>query len=174
MTRCPALLAVLGVSSLLVLAIGCDCGRSRERNDRERSTKTAEPDEPAEEPPPPARAKERPAAPSDPRFGPASVVLEKVEGRPHAQIRIAIPEGAGVTEGAEQRAAIYFDDGPPISAALTARTGAWRSEDLRLPTAVESAARAIVKIPTTPQTTFVFEVAGAWDNPGPVTLESAR
>ena len=156
---------------------GCDCGRQEARNGRgtERSA-APEPTEPAEEPPPPARPREHTAAPSDPRFGAAAITFKKVDDRPHAEVRVAIPEGAEVREGAEQSAAIYFDQGPPIAAKLTAREGSWRSADLRLPTVVEGAAQVTLKISTTPQTTFIFEMAGAWQNAGsaPVTLESGH
>ena len=166
------------VAFALVPVTGCNCGEHRERGNRRpsRTAEPAEPSEPAEEPPPPARAKEHTPAPTDPRFGTASITFSKVDDRPHAAIRVAIPEGADVHEGATQRAAIYFDQGPPISAPLTAHDGAWQSADLRLPPPVEAAAQATLKIPTTPQTTFIFEMSGAWNSAAtaPVTLESGR
>lgn len=170
--------AFVGCLVLWLSAAGCDCGKERHHaRAQEHDAKAETPAEPAPEPeqtpPPPSEAGH---AALDPRFGTASLTFKIVDGQSHAEIRVTIPEGAAVQDGAEHRGAIYFDNGPPIAANLTAAGGMWKSADLRLPAAVRTATRAVVKIPTTPQTTFVWDVTGVWQNAegGPVILETSR
>jgi len=173
--------AFLGAVLLVLAAAGCDCGNDGDR-DHDRAgtepTKTAEPEpEPEPEPPPPPAQPRQDSAPTGRPFGTASVTFDVAEGRPRAKVRITIPEGATVADGATLRAAIYFDNGPPIAALLTARGGAWETQTINLPAVVKTAERTILRISTTPeQTSFVWESLGAWQTAeqGPVTLDTGH
>jgi hypothetical protein len=166
---------------------GCDCDGDRDREDgrdgdREDAApaKTADPEpEPEPDPPPPPaqRGDGGPAAPRGRPFQVASITFRIEEGRARAKIKVTIPEGVTVEPGARLNAAIYFDNGPPIAANITATDGAWQSEDLRLPNAVRTADRLAMRISTTPEATaFVWEVTGVWQTAehGAVTLDTGH
>lgn len=174
--------AFLGGAFLVLAVAGCDCG---ERTERERPradaepTKVAAPDpEPDAQasPAPPAKRSQPQGPPAGGRFGLASITIEYAEGRPRVKVRVAVPEGATVPDGETVRAAIYFDNGPPIAAPLTASGGAWQTPTLTPPTVVTTAERTVLRISTTPQTTFAWETAGAFRTAegAPVTLETAH
>lgn len=163
---------------------GCDCGQERHHargasdgGARDGATAPAPaPEPPAEPAPPPPAEAAQPQAPRNERFRVASVTFKVTGGQRRAEVAITLPEGASIPDGTTQTAAVYFDNGPPIAAPLTLRAGVWHTAELRLPAVVDGAERMVMRIPTVPQTTFVWEMAGAWRNAaqGPVTLDSGN
>jgi hypothetical protein len=171
----------LGGAFLVLTAAGCDCGEDRDR-DRDREPASAEPAKAArpaldaQTAPAPPKRNQPAAPPAAGRFGTASITFEFAEGRPRVKVRIAIPEGATVPDGETLRAAVYFDNGPPIAAHLTAGGGFWQSAALSPPAVVATAERTVLRISTTPQTTFAWETSGAFRTAegGPVTLDTGH